>query len=663
MSVAFNSFSQRYAVTKVLKSEKGVSNICPIKFNDGLVFMSNKRSQIIKTIRDENGQLPYNLYYQQVEGKKAALTSALFSPELATDFNDGPVSFAKGGSVVYYSRNVDIDNVANTKKSRTLGIFSATKNADDTWSDPIPFAYNMSSYNVSHPAINEEGNILIFSSTMPGGIGQADLYMCIKKEDGQWSAPKNLGSSVNSIRNEMFPSFHNNEWLMFSSDGRNGVGGLDIFMTHWKESQSKYGVSRSLDADINSEEDDFGIAMNSDGLSGYFGSSRSGKDEIYHFEKIIPKLENCQEDVKINYCFLIQENNILEDDELPLKFKWDMGDGSVRYGLSVSYCYSDTGSYMATLSIIDTLSQEVYYEVSQVVIDVHVENRPYIEGPDTVLVSSPVLLETNLAGLSPKAVEIYWEFNNETIMAHKFDYTFEQLGTYEISMGVLDLDKNVKCVKRSIVVVDQATMNLFSTNGQEHKGPPGKNDSLGFAVELLNSIKKKALSDPMFDKVNYPVLERFDAVDSVYQYTVGETDKVASLYHLYKEMKQLGFTSKVVSFESNYNSNDLTEVLIFFAPGGDEISTYNEVNLKQFSKLLTNSSKLEILGYADPKGKAAFNKELSLKRANRVAKYLEYTGVPIQKMKISAFGALGVEGDVDGVLKYYRKVEVKLLNK
>jgi len=657
------SFGQRYAVSKVLKSEKGVSNICPIKYQDGLVFMSNKRSQILKTIRDETGHLPYNLYYQKVDGKKASISSRLFSQALATDFNDGPVSFAKGGSVVYYSRNVDLENVSNTKKSRTLGIFSASKNEDGSWSDPVAFEHNLYSYNVSHPAINEEGNILIFSSTMPGGLGQADLYMCTKTEGGKWSAPKNLGSSVNSIRNEMFPSFHNNEWLMFSSDGRNGVGGLDIFMTHWKEAQGKYGISRSLDADINSEEDDFGITMNADGLSGYFGSSRSGKDEIYHFEKIIPKLENCEEDLKVNYCFLIQENNILEDNELPLKFKWDMGDGNVRYGLSVSYCYADTGSYVASMSIIDTISQEVYYEVSQVAIDIHVENRPYIEGPDTVLVNSPVSLKTNLTGLNPKAVEIYWEFSDETIMAHKFDHTFSELGTYQISMGVLDLDKNVKCVKRSVVVVDEATMKLSSNDGKEHKGPPAQSDSLGFAVELLNSIKKKALSDPMFEKVNYPVIERFNSVDSVYQYTVGETDKVASLYHLYKEMKQLGFASKVVSFESNYNSEELTEVLIFFAPGSDEISTYNEVNLKQFSKLLSDASKLEILGYADPKGKAAFNKELSLKRANRVAKYLEYTGVPIQKMKISALGALGEEGAEDGLLKYYRKVEVKLLNK
>ena len=77
-------------------------------------------------------------------------------------------------------------------------------------------------------------------------------------------------------------------------------------------------------------------------------------------------------------------------------------------------------------------------------------------------------------------------------------------------------------------------------------------------------------------KVNYPITERFNEVDGIYQYTVGESDKVASLYQLYKA-RELGFESKVVSFELNYDvSLDNKEVLIFFSPGKDEITAYNE---------------------------------------------------------------------------------------
>ena len=163
-------------------------------------------------------------------------------------------------------------------------------------------------------------------------------------------------------------------------------------------------------------------------------------------------------------------------------------------------------------------------------------------------------------------------------------------------------------------------------------------------------------------RVNYPITERFNEVDSIYQYTVGESDTVASLYQLYKEMRELGFESKVVSFELNYDvSLDNKEVLIFFSPGKDEITAYNESNLNIFSRKLNSESKLEVLGYADPKGSVRSNKKLSYRRAKNVASYLEKCGIPSDNISLDALGEVRVsEGEAE-LLRYYRKVEVRLI--
>lgn len=657
----FSANGQGYKVSRVNLGAKGVSQICPVKYNDGIVFMSNKRAQILNTIRDETGQLPYNLYYRKISDKKASGEDAVFARELATKFNDGPVSFSDNGKQVFYSRNIDLGQVTDSGRARTLGIFLSSKSGDNNWTDPVPFVHNNENYNVSHPATDASGRILVFSSTMPGGHGGADLYICTRDKNGNWSTPENLGPQINSPGNEMFPSLHRGKWLFFSSDGRNGMGGLDIYISKWNEAEKRYDTSTGLDTDINSDADDFGITLNQDGLSGYFGSSRTGKDEIYYFEKTLPDFKDCAESRAVNYCYLIRENNIMEEDGLPLKFEWDLGDGTKGFGLEVPHCYSDTGSYVATLNIIDTTTQEIYYEVSQVAINIQLENRPYIVGADSVIVGEKAVYEINSHALKPRAVEVFWKLDDgRNLMTDKIEREFSSAGEYQIQLGILDTEGSFKCVTRTITVVPPGT--YISSGASENKGPTDFPENMSYAVELLNSIKKKALNDPVFDKVNYPITARFNEVDSVYQYTVGETDKVASLYQLYKEMKGLGFESKVVSFESNKVSSDgVSEVLIFFAPGKDKITGYNEVNLNNFVTVLTKSSQLEVLGYADPTGNPEFNKQLSLQRAKKVADYLEGKGIPRANITIKALGAIQESSSDEEILKFYRKVEVKLL--
>ncbi len=656
--------AQEYKISRVNLGDRGTSRICPVLYGDGIVYMSNKRVQVLKTVRDVTGQLPYNLYMRKITGKKVEEEEQAFANGLRTNFNDGPVCFSADGKTMYYSRNIELGHIGDTGTPRTLGIFISTKMNEEKWSEPEAFDFNSGNYNVSHPAIHPSGQVLVFSSTKPGGAGGADLYYCTRNNEGGWSEPQNMGESVNTASDEVFPAFNSlGDRLFYSTDGKEGFGGLDIWKVSYDHQENDFKHAVILPSGINSPKDDFGITSDSTGMTGYFGSNRNGGDEIFFFERLMPSFKNCAANPEVNFCYLVQENNILEGEDLPLKFHWNMGDGQQRQGRAVAYCYADTGRYNAVLNIVDTTSGEVYYEVSSVLIDIRYPESNMILFPDSVEVGSSQIVKAFKGNASQGVLDTYWQIDGGSIsVAEEYRPVFNETGKHVIRLGVLDESGVHSCVSKTVHVVDAGT--LMNGNTLSTHGPTRDHESKEFAVELLNSIRRKALTDPVFEQVNYPITERFDEIDSVYQYTVGESDKVASLYHLYREMKDIGFESRVVSFESNeITVKGVNEVLVFFSQGKDDITPHNEANLNEFVNQLKEPYSLEVLGYADPTGNKEFNKQLSLNRAKSVAEFLESKGVKRKFITVKALGAVEEPTFDESVLKFYRKVEVKLLSR
>ena len=99
---------------------------------------------------------------------------------------------------------------------------------------------------------------MFFVADHPNGFGGKDIYFSILK-GGEWSEPYNAGRMVNSKGNEMFPFIDDNNYLYFSSDYHQGMGGLDIFRAELTEGGKLYGSITNLQYPINSSYDDFGI--------------------------------------------------------------------------------------------------------------------------------------------------------------------------------------------------------------------------------------------------------------------------------------------------------------------------------------------------------------------------------------------------------------------
>lgn len=202
-------------------------------------------------------------------------------------FHDGPAVLSGDGRTMYFTRSDYYRFRLNKDEGGTshLMLFRAEKQADGSWGKVSSFAYNGADFSAGHAALSADGERLYYISDMPGGHGGTDIYVCERSGEG-WSLPRNLGPTVNTPGNEMFPSLRN-DTLYFASNGHRSIGGLDIFRTALRGGE--WGHPENLNYPINTPHDDFALVM-SDGRSGYLSSNRHGRDGIYRFTANDPTL-------------------------------------------------------------------------------------------------------------------------------------------------------------------------------------------------------------------------------------------------------------------------------------------------------------------------------------------------------------------------------------
>jgi outer membrane protein OmpA-like peptidoglycan-associated protein/tetratricopeptide (TPR) repeat protein len=230
---------------------------------------------------------------------------------LNSKFHNGPASFDSSGTVVYFTRTLKAKGERDPFNIREdlLKIYSSTF-ADGKWTRPQSFQYNSNEHSIGHPAISRDGNTLYFVSNMPGGYGGTDIYMC-QMIDGKWSKPQNLGPKINTFGNEMFPYLTPKGEIYFSSDGLPGYGSLDIFVT--KKENGEWSAPVNLGRSINTSYDDFANVpfKNAETKTGVFSSNRpggQGEDDLYLYKEAPPK-PKVQPQYLVSGCVKEKETN------------------------------------------------------------------------------------------------------------------------------------------------------------------------------------------------------------------------------------------------------------------------------------------------------------------------------------------------------------------
>ncbi len=228
---------------------------------------------------------------------KPITESARFSESLNTKYHEGPATFTKDGSKVIFTRNNYTDGKYRESSDgiNKLKLYTAQQ-INGTWKEPEEMAFNSNEYSTGHPALGRVDQLLYFVSDMPGGFGGTDLYVARWEKD-RWGKPVNLGPTVNTKGNELFPFVDEKDNLYFASDGHAGLGDLDMFYAPMNDDGQSAKSVQNLGEPINSNKDDFGIVTDGERKGGYFSSNRKNggaDDDIYRFKREGP-LYPCRE--------------------------------------------------------------------------------------------------------------------------------------------------------------------------------------------------------------------------------------------------------------------------------------------------------------------------------------------------------------------------------
>lgn len=288
-----------FSVSNVDAINTANAEFSPYFTADKLYFTSNRESGMTyaKTGTGFTDLYVWKFENGDVNKGAAERMSDLFN---APGINEGSLALSKDGQTLVFAKGNSDDRYGAKDVDLYISYYK-----DGNWTKPelLPFS-NPDTWD-GCPAFSADGKTIFFSSFRPGGQGGADLYRVTKDANGVWGAVTNLGSSINTDGEDMFPSMSEDGKLYFASNGHSGFGGLDLFSAEVKGGKA---IVENLGVPMNSTGDDFAIVFK-DKNNGYFSSNRAGgkgDDDIYSFHNGIddPKVVN-----------LFMNGNVVDQDD------------------------------------------------------------------------------------------------------------------------------------------------------------------------------------------------------------------------------------------------------------------------------------------------------------------------------------------------------------
>lgn len=265
----------------------GFSNTFSVtEYQNGIVFIADKEVFSGRKQNPWTGNSYLDMYSMEKSEDGTWLNPELLKGDINGPFHEGPATFNAEGDIVYFTRSNYYKRrmTVNDNMENNLKIFKATL-IDGVWKHLEELPFNSDDYSVGHPTLAPNGTTMYFVSDMPGGYGGTDIYRT-NWEANEWSKPENLGTTINTAGNEMFPYCDKDGALYFSSDAHNSMGGLDVFITYYNG--FRWAEPENLNYPINSNKDDFGFIIDKESHTGFVSSSRSEGDKIYEFSQHPP---------------------------------------------------------------------------------------------------------------------------------------------------------------------------------------------------------------------------------------------------------------------------------------------------------------------------------------------------------------------------------------
>jgi peptidoglycan-associated lipoprotein len=284
---------------RINSREDDFSPVYADKKYTSLVFTSSRKDA--DTDVDANTGQPYSaIFITQIDprGNWSKPVPVDEKKMINTNENNGSATFNRKFNTLYFTR-------CGVVRKSVMGCAIYTSNRRGRiWTEPVKLPIADDSITVGHPAINRNERTMYFASNLPGGYGGRDIWVAKRRKKSKpFGKPRNLGSNINTKGDELFPTLRETAdgrtFLYFSSNGRGGMGGLDLFRSEYVD--GKWTEAENLGYPLNSSSDDFGIIfskarslvktlpdrsqINCDEM-GFFSSDRKGglgRSDIWEF--------------------------------------------------------------------------------------------------------------------------------------------------------------------------------------------------------------------------------------------------------------------------------------------------------------------------------------------------------------------------------------------
>jgi outer membrane protein OmpA-like peptidoglycan-associated protein len=595
-----------------------------VSHDGGVVFTSTRGMQKMKKVTDAWTKGNFSdVFFAKMndEGKVENITPV--EGGINKKYHDGVTSISGSGTLMFFSRN----NKKKKKKDQSINlkIYSSIF-VDGLWTAATDIGINGDDFATCHPSLSADGKLLYFASDRPGGFGGMDIYVCENK-DGKWEEAQNLGPTINSAGNDIFPFVNYQGVLFFSSNGHVGLGGLDVFYAEKSSTfdEGTWDVRRNLGTPFNTKKDDFGFYADENMAKGFLTSNRpggKGGDDIYTWGNNDKPLELTEK--KISHLIVMDTETNSAIRNAVVKIENVNGKETSMEGKT-----DEKGLLKTTVEVGGV------YKVT-------------IEKEGFLPIEKEVSVAEMMSGIS-------YAFNLEKAKCVELLGTVVN-GKYNKVMPNTDITLVNKCTGEKTVVTSQAdgSFNFCLENGCDFEVVASKDNFMATETQVstmeptkgnMKEIKIEMLPASFPAKSNLGV--KAESSDEVKKHFLGDE----------KATFRVGQVLTLKNIYYDFNKSNIR-------PDAQVELDYIVTMMNEFSNM-----EIRLISYTDSRGNNNYNKKLSEERAISARQYIILKGITPNRIVASGCGETALKNDCnddvncsDGKHQINRRTEI-LINK
>ena len=239
-----------------------------VSFNEDLLVYSSKKHN------------NYNIYVSKKKNNQTLWNKPKLAGNLVNTVDDEFVAgLSSDGQTlfVHYNQYSGFEDI--NKSKRIKGLYRELDNMGTEVN---------STYKEEGACYSKNGDTLFFASNRSGGFGGFDLYYSLKLPNGEWGKPTNLGSNINTKKDENYPNLDpNSNLLYFASTGHNSIGAYDIFYTSWDIEITDWAKPVNIGYPINNTYDNKTISFTESPRYAYISSIQKFGKGNYDIYKVV----------------------------------------------------------------------------------------------------------------------------------------------------------------------------------------------------------------------------------------------------------------------------------------------------------------------------------------------------------------------------------------